>query len=83
MSASICYRPIPKTDKTLAAMAPSVLIQSLEEVFGPLPLRLDGGCRRLLGAMRASCSDTAMKKCYEELGVAIEKHGEIEVWAKY
>ena len=85
MSASIMWRPVAKTDKTLDGVwAPSTFIKAMEEAFGTMPIRLSDSHLSMLRAM-AAVHGEGEHNPYRELIDIIERldGAEIEIWAEY
>lgn len=82
MSASICYRQVkPQSGKSLDVSAPSSFIREMDHAFGSLPLQLNKGDLPTLRGM--SATQREFDNPYSRLIEAIEKLGEIEVYAEY
>ena len=82
MSATILYRQVSSTGRSLSCFAPSSFIGSIEQAFGSFPCTLGEEAVPILTGMAAVCNDGGGNP-YQELISAIEKLGTVEVWAKY
>ncbi len=78
MGASVYWRPI----KGGKDFGDGISRGSLEKVFGPFPLRLSAEHVGGLEVM-VRLDVSGRKDEWEQLIEAIDKHGEIEIWAEY
>lgn len=81
MGASICWEPVPTKRKTFECSAPQNFLESLR-ILGWRPERpLDGTFVTALRGMAFAAGQNGQP--YVALIEAIEKHGEVRVWAEY
>ncbi len=82
MSATLRYQPI--RGKSLNVGAPSSFQALLERVFGQRPpLSLDPSDVDRLRTAAAATDQEEFRKALEELAEAVEKHGDVRLWAEY
>lgn len=82
MSANLYWHPV-KRGRDLPCSAPSVTIEALGYAFGGgTQWRLGKGDIATLRGMVAA-SPKGSRGTFEEIIEAIEKHGDIDVWAQY
>lgn len=81
MGASICWEPVPEKTRQLSCSAPQNFLESLR-ILGWSPERpLNRGFVVALRGMAFAAGQNGQP--YVELIEAIEKHGEVRVWAEY
>jgi hypothetical protein len=84
MSASICYRPVDPKPKTIGAYAPSSFMEAMERAGMQLPCTIGKGAIPVLSGMSATWGKGAdSPNPYQNVIDAIEKYGDIELWAEY
>lgn len=84
MSASIYWRPVAKSRKSVSTYTPSSFIESIRKAFGEFPVKLDTDSLPVLQGMAAVEQMPGNgENPYEQLVEAINQIGSIEVWAEY
>jgi hypothetical protein len=84
MSASICWEPVPTKTRTLPVSAP----QSFMDSLGIIGIDIRGGraiaTQEHITALRGMAHVAGQNgQPYVALIEAIEKHGEVKIWAEY
>lgn len=84
MSASIYWRPVSESKKSVETFSPSYLIESLRNAFGDLPFKLSVEDIPVLKGMSAVIGfNSDSNKPFNQLITAIESLGTIEIWAEW
>ena len=85
MSASICWRPVKASRKTLkGVLAPSSFIRAMEQTFGSLPIQLDENSVPKLLAMAAVFGHDRDNPYRELIDIIERLDGDaVEIWAEY
>lgn len=84
MSASICWRPVDKRDKTLRVGAPSLFMETMRKAGLEFPCTIGSEELPVLTGMAAvyGRNDENVNP-FDELITLVEKYGSVELWASY
>ena len=84
MSATICWRPVSKNEKSLGVMAPSAFQEAMSQAGFPLPCDLSQTDIPVLRGMAAAFGRYDKRpNPYDEILELLNKYDGISLWAVY